>query len=188
MRLVPILVIASLLLVIPLSSESSDADYSSFKLYAVYPTESFEGFAIRNYGSPVDLKGYTVTDGEGTVSFTSSFTIYSYETVYFCKSEVPSWFEADRVILYGNHGVTMKGFALADSGDDIYLMKGDEIIDSFVYGTVKGIKGGWNGEPFQKISCSGRRCVQPSPCRHKTVPEVDSENDPPGITVQPFRK
>ena len=152
MRLVPILVVASLLLMIPLSSEGSDADYTSFKLYAVYPTESFEGFAIRNYGSPVDLKGYTVTDGEGTVSFTSSFMIYTYETVFFCKSEVPAWFEADRIIFYGNHGVTMKGFALADSGDDIYLMKGDEIIDSFVYGTVKEIKGGWNGEPFQKIS------------------------------------
>lgn len=152
MRIIPVLAVVSLLLVIPIVSDESDADYCSIRLGAVYPTESFEGFALTNYGYPVDLKGYTVTDGEGTVSFTSSFTIYKYETVYFCKSEAPSWFEMDRVILYGQCGVTMKGFALADAGDDIYLMYDDEIIDSFVYGTVKGIKGGWDGEPFQKIS------------------------------------
>lgn len=152
MRIVPVLVVASLLLVIPLVSDGSDADICNLRLGAVYPTESFEGFAIRNYGSPVDLRGYSVTDGEGTVSFTSSLTIYRNEIVYFCKSEVPSWFEMDRVILYGQYGVTMKGFALADSGDDVYLMNGNEIIDSFVYGTVKEIKGGWQGEPFQKIS------------------------------------
>ena len=152
MRTVAILAVVSLLIVIPIVSDTSDADIISLKLSAVYPTESFEGFAITNYGSPVDMKGYTVTDGEGTVSFTSSFTIYRYETVYFSKSEVPTWFEFDRVIIYGSCGVTMKGFALADSGDDIYLMKDGTIIDSFVYGTVKEIKGGWNGEPFQKIS------------------------------------
>ena len=152
MRTAAILAVVSLLLIIPIVSDSSDADYVSLKLSAVYPTETFEGFAITNYGSPVDMKGYTVTDGEGTVSFTSSFMIYRYETVYFCKSEVPSWFEMDRVFFYGNYGITMKGFALADAGDDIYLMKDESIIDSFVYGTVKEIKGGWNGEPFQKIS------------------------------------
>ena len=152
MRTAHILVVVALLLAVPVVSDGSDGANPQIRLGAVYPTESFEGFAITNYGSPVDMKGYTVADGEGTVSFTSSFTIYRNETVYFCKSEVPCWFEMDRVILYGSYGVTMKGFALADSGDDLYLMNGDEIIDSFVYGTVKGIKGGWNGDPFGKIS------------------------------------
>ena len=152
MRIVPIVAVISLLLTVPVLSDGCDADICLLRLGAVYPTESFEGFAITNYGSATDLKGFTVTDGEGTVSFTSNLTIYRHETVYFCKSDVPSWFVMDRVILYGQCGVTMKGFALADTGDDIYLMKGDQMIDAFVYGTVKEIRGGWNGEPFHKIS------------------------------------
>ena len=153
MRSIHIIVVLSLLLVIvPVTADSTDAEYFTVRLSAVYPTEGYEGFALTNYSTALDIKGYSVSDGEGTVSFTSSLIIHKAETVYFCKSEPPSWMGFDRTIVYGQNGVTMKGFALADSGDDIYLMKGDEVIDAFVYGTGKAIKGGWNGEPFEKIS------------------------------------
>ena len=61
MRTVAILAVVSLLIVTPIVSDTSDADPISLKLSAVYPTESFEGFAITNYGSPVDMKGYGVS-------------------------------------------------------------------------------------------------------------------------------
>ncbi len=152
MRLVPILIVISLLITVPFLSDDSDGDFSVPRITAVYPTESFEGFAITNYGYSMDLKGYSVTDGEGTVSFTSSLILSSHETVYFCKSETPSWFGFDRVVHYGQNGVTMKGFALADTGDDLYLMKDDQIIDSVVYGNAKAVKGGWEGGPLEKIT------------------------------------
>ena len=147
-----IAVLSAVLLIVPLLSDSSDGDFFIVRLSAVYPTDSFEGFALTNYGHDWDLKGYSVSDGEGTVSFTSSFVIHKGETVFFCKSEPPSWLSFDRIIVYGQFGVMMKGFALADTGDDIYLMNGDEVIDAFVYGSGNAAKGGWNGEPFAKIS------------------------------------
>lgn len=152
MRLIHALVAVSLLLTVPVFCDSSDGDFCVVRLAAVYPTEGFEGFALVNYTSPTDLKGYTVSDGEGTVTFTESITISKYERIYFCKSAPPSWFQPGRVIVYGQCGVTMKGFALADNGDDVYLMKGNEVIDSFVYGDAKAKLGGWNGDPFPKIT------------------------------------
>ena len=152
MRLIHVAIVLSLLLTVPMIADGSDADYCSLRLSAVYPTEGFEGFALTNYGQPLDLSDFHVTDGEGTVRFDSSLTISKFECIYFCKTAPPSWFDCGRVILYGQNGVSMKGFALADSGDDIYLMKGDELIDSFVYGDAKAVKGGWQGDPFQKIT------------------------------------
>ena len=144
--------VISLLIVVPVVSDDSDADYCLLRLGAVYPTESFEGFAIINYGRTTDLNGYSVTDGEGTVTFTRSFNIYREEMVYFCKTEPPSWMDMDRVVTYGQYGITMKGLALADNGDDIHLMKGDMLIDSFVYGSGTSSKGGWVGDAFSKIT------------------------------------
>lgn len=147
-----LLAVLLLLITVPLCSDSSDGSFSVVRLAAVYPTEGFEGFALTNYGTTTDINGYSVTDGEGSVTFTSSITISKYETVYFCKSEMPGWFGAGRTIVYGQEGVTMKGFALADNGDDIYLMNGDEVVDAFVYGDGKAKLGGWNGDAFQKIT------------------------------------
>lgn len=153
MRSIHALIAVSLLLItVPVISDGSDAAFPVLKLAAVYPTEGFEGFALTNYGTTTDIKGYSVTDGEGTVSFTSSITISKYETVYFSKSEIPGWFEAGRTIVYGQDGVTMKGFALSDNGDDVYLMNGEEMLDAFVYGDAKAKLGGWNGDAFQKIT------------------------------------
>ena len=150
MRLIH-LAVALMLLTIPLVSDCSEADSCSLKISHVCPTETFEGFAISNYGSTRDLKGYSVTDGEGTVNFTESISIRFGETIYFCKCQTPDWFDIEKVIIYGSSGVTMKGFALADSGDDIYLMEGDRVIDAFAYGEVKKAVDGWKGDAFQKI-------------------------------------
>ena len=151
MRPIPVLIALLLLLCMPLVSEDSEAAADNLKLSVVCPTDAFEGFAITNAGFGTDLKGYTVTDGEGTVSFTASLCLGMGETIYFCKSSPPEWLEMDKVVLYGQYGVTMKGFALADSGDDIYLYCGDQLIDAFVYGNGNAVNGGWNGEPFMKI-------------------------------------
>ncbi len=152
MRFLHIAIALMLLITIPLVSDPSEGDLCFVRISHVYPTESFEGFALTNYGSARDLAGFSVSDGEGTVKFIEPFRIGKLETVYFCKSEVPSWFGMERVVYYGQNGVTMKGIALADSGDDLYLYCGGQLIDAFVYGDVKKFDGGWNGEPFQRIA------------------------------------
>ena len=151
MRCLAVLAVLSLLILVPFSSDGADADQSNLRLYAVYPTEGFEGFALLNFGSQTNLRDYCVTDGEGKVNFTSSLIIGSYSIIFFCKSQPPGWIGFDDIVVYGQKGVTMKGFALADNGDDIYLMKGNDVIDTFVYGDMKDQKEGWKGEPFQKI-------------------------------------
>ena len=152
MRSLCIFAVLSLIILVPVTSDVSDAADGTLRLYSVYPTEGFEGFAICNYGPQTDLKDHSVTDGEGTVSFTSSLLIGRYSVIFFCKSEPPGWLGFENVVVYGQQGVRMKGFALADSGDDVYLKRGDQLLDTFVYGDIKGVKDGWTGEPVQKIT------------------------------------
>lgn len=151
MRLIHAAVVL-ILLSVPLFCDPADADACGIRISHVYPTESFEGFALTNYGNARDLKGFSVSDGEGKVSFTQSLIIGSFETIYFCRSDVPEWFDIERVVFYGQKGVTMKGFALADAGDDVYLYNGEHLIDTFAYGELKGQCEGWEGEPFQRIA------------------------------------
>lgn len=148
------LIFVLLLLLTPCIADASDADGDCFlRISAVYPCNAFEGFALINYGPPVDLIDYHVSDGEGNVTFSEHYVLDTCCTVYVFKSEPAEWFSFEGgCLIVGTNGVSAKGFALNDSGDDIYLMRGDTVIDSFVYGSGTAKFGGWNGDAFQKIS------------------------------------
>ncbi len=109
-----------------------------------------EGFSLTNTSMrTVDLRDYTVTDGEGTVSFTESMTVRPGGTVTIMESQPADWMCISDFRLYGSGGITASKFRLADSGDDVYLMKGDTVTDSFAWGSV--FADGWDGPGLRKI-------------------------------------
>ena len=145
-RILPILFAAVLLLMPASLCDDSDAvrtlpempdlsRYDLMKISMVHPRNP-EGFTISNDGYFTrDLRDYQITDGEGSVTFTERMELGSGQSMTFLASEPEPWMGITDYVLFGDRGVTAKKFALADNGDDIYLKKGDETLDSFSWGT-----------------------------------------------------
>lgn len=117
-----------------------------------------EGFTLYNPGpEDLNLKGFYLSDGEGKVSFTKSFTLPSREEITFSfdvTSDQTFLNRPDRpninVVQIGTEGIVSEGnFRLADAGDDLYVHAPDgRILDSVCWGNVTAI--GWIGEPPQR--------------------------------------
>lgn len=144
-----VLIVFLLLLIIspPLNSVSEGSS-SSVMIYEIDPFGDCEGFSLFNYGTnTVDLKGHTVTDGEGTISFTGHFYIRPDTRLTFVK-DTGGWF-SDRTdtLIIGVEGVEKKGsFILSNTGDDLYLYRGETLIDAVCYGNKQAAEG-WDGDP-----------------------------------------
>lgn len=144
-----IVVIAVLLTALPLTSSDSDASEDALRLDMICPTAP-EGFRIMNVSAhTVDLRGYTVTDGEGTVTFSERLDIPPGCTVTVMSSQPEPWMCISDYRLYGQDGITAKRFTLADAGDDIYLKEGETVVDSFAWGSV--YSSGWDGAGLERI-------------------------------------
>ncbi len=144
-----VLAVATVICIVPLISEPSDAEgeMHGLMLYEVNPYDN-EGVSVFNYGdTDVDLRDYYISDNpdlgsrEGYIRFTQSIVVEPGTFVVIAtESDNPNSFvERKDVEAYyiGTHGIEMvKSFALANNGDDVYLFKGDEIVDAFCYGNV----------------------------------------------------
>ena len=125
MRMFPFLLVLFLVISIPLDVvDGCESDY--VRLSAVIPTSQSEGVGITNYGNgDVNLKEYRLSDGEGTITFTKSIILSGRSTIFLLKSAPEPWMMIDNYIQYGDKGVVCKGFLLRDTGDDVYLYKGE---------------------------------------------------------------
>lgn len=153
MRAICIVILLSLLMLSPLTSEDAEAYPSDgVILDMVCPTGESEGFSLRNMSlHDADLTNYFVTDGEGTVSFTGSIVLRPGESVTVLAAEPEEWMLISDFIVYGDRGIVNDGLALNDKGDDIHVCRVDgTIVDSFVYGDCEPC-GLWTGEPFGTI-------------------------------------
>ncbi len=126
-------------------------------VYAAMPNFVCESVVLRNCGQyAVDLKGWTVTDGEGWLTFSvprvlgpgmetslcSNASVYQRLTgaagsIEFCSSEL-----------------ARKGrFALADDGDEVSLLHPDgSIADRLYYGSAEPQPPGWIGTTVARPS------------------------------------
>lgn len=165
MRMFPFLLVLFLVISIPLDVvDGCESDY--VRLSAVIPTSQSEGVGITNYGNgDVNLKEYRLSDGEGTITFTKSIILSGRSTIFLLKSAPEPWMMIDDYIQYGDKGVVCKGFLLRDTGDDVYLYKGEQLIDTFVYGDESN-RNGWDGDAFQKI---------PKKCYAKRTSIIDTD-------------
>lgn len=143
MRVTPALLLIPILTFIIFVSIDTDA---SIEFDMVCPTES-EGFALMNNGyRSQDLRGWMVSDGEGTITFTKSLVLRPGESVTIMSEEPGDWMQLESYILYGESGVKNDKFALSDKGDELHLIDADgETVDSFCYGESDGV------DPFPRI-------------------------------------
>ena len=134
---------------IPMSGSSSAAD-NTILFKEVNPAGEYEGFSLYNYSnSKINLKGYEITDREGTLSVTSDLFVEPSALIIFAAKSDPSDLFSSRpnTHVIGSSGITKTGtFTLNDRGDDLYLYNGKTLIDTVCYGT-KTADAGWSGPP-----------------------------------------
>lgn len=150
-----------LLLLIPaiVLIPGTDAAEGGLSLYEVNPYGEDEGISIHNYSNArINLSGYSITDNptgssEGRITFSQDLYIAPGETVTVCKTAVSGSAFQGRHTTYcnGSDGVTVtSNFALNNSGDDVYLFRGQTIIDGFCYGNITiSDRTIWTGNPFK---------------------------------------
>ncbi len=135
-------------------SDWSDADVPDIQLYEVKPTQTDEGFAlINNSGGAIDLNGYKVSNGTGTVSFTSSLELGPGETLIVVQydDESPYFLSRDGHPhkKWGVSGIAGDNFELDDNGFALYLYNSsNNIVDAFCYGNAAGDSVHWTGRAF----------------------------------------
>ena len=115
----------------------------------VCPTGT-EGFSVRNISpGELDLEGYSVTDGEGTLTF-GDVRLDRGASLAVMTSAPEEWMHIGDHVLYTST-VQDGRFSMSDSGDDLYLLDpSGEVIDSFVYGDVEEYTH-WDGEPYHRV-------------------------------------
>ncbi len=146
--LIPIIALL-LLSAVPCGCSDASVPEGDLQLDMVCPVNP-ECFTIVNASyAAKDLRDYTVTDGEGTVSFTESMILQPGQSVTVMSDAPAEWMMIADYRLMGQDGIVAKKFTLADAGDDIYLKRGDTVIDSFAWGSVFGDV--WTGNGLAKI-------------------------------------
>ncbi|MDR2698944.1 MAG: phospholipase D-like domain-containing protein [Candidatus Methanoplasma sp.] len=154
-------------------------------LYEVNPFGGYEGVSIFNYGpSEVNLKGWSISDGEGTLTVAKDIRIGSGSRLTFIKAiSADDWFSGrDNAITFGDPRIEKKGsFIIADAGDDLYLYKGTALIDAVCYGG-KGTELGWTGDPARLSS--GKYLLRTGPADTDTL--ADWIVTKPGLTNRSF--
>ena len=178
------LALALLLLVPPLlltGGGSSGEGAGGVLLFEVQPFGAHEGVSLFNYGpTDVDLGGWSVTDGEGTLFFAEGLRIGPRERLTIAKSvDAEDWFSGrDGTVAFDDARITKKGsFILADAGDDVYLYRGETLIDAVCYGN-KAADEGWAGDPVRLTS--GRYLLRAGPADTDT--SADWISTKPGLT------
>lgn len=124
------------------TAEGIDAkDADGVLIYQVNPYGN-EGVSLHNYGSAdVDLKGWSVTDKEGTITFSSSKVLAPGKTLVLVSKTGTDAFanqKGTETVVYSESSAVSvsKNFALTDSGDDVYLLNAGVTVDAVCYGKV----------------------------------------------------
>ena len=134
-----------LLCQIPIFIDSADAFSGGILISEVHPKEEY--FVLSNVSvSDIDLKGYRITDGEGTLEVIRSLTVPAGGSITIKGGDTP-----DYGLGYTDSRFYKSGsLQLADSGDELQLMSGSTVMDCICWGKSKGADG-WLGE---SVSCS----------------------------------
>lgn len=154
MRPLVLVFLAVLVTVTPafMAVESVSATPDGILISEVQP-KGIEGFSLHNIGDRrLDLKGYSLSDGEGELVFTKSIILEPLAdiTVSFDTDAVQTFLERpgdENFFAYevGTFGIIAdKRFKLADAGDGLCLYdQGKVLLDSVCWGNV--IVEGWSG-------------------------------------------
>jgi len=173
-RILSTICVLALVVTVPcISDNASAAGNEHIWLYEIIPAGSFEAVTVYNAGAvSVNMKGYYLDDGEGTVRFSNDLFIGAKQFATFASKTPNEWFTDRTVYVFGTHGIVARSFILADAGDEVMLRKvsSGEVLDTFVYGNGNTDTTGWKGEAFGRIP-AGKMAVRVSPF------DTDTKND-----------
>jgi len=133
----------------PAQAAEPDGEYGLLvsRVCASFPGEFI---TVTNHGSPVDVKGWRISDGEGSVTINSSMTIYTGGSLTWVApgSSFQALYPDELCISHDDDSVVSKGsLKLADTGDQVYLFDPTgEVVDLVCYGNVEP-RSPWNGPP-----------------------------------------
>ena len=121
-------------------------------LDSVMPAYGVELFSICNYGdAPVDIRGLSISDGEGTLQVEVSHILWPGDKAHFRSGDIWLQLEGPQFV-FPSAQVSMKGrFIMADAGDEVSLHKDGKLLDAFVYGNGDSSIPGWDGPAFPRI-------------------------------------
>lgn len=151
-----ILVLAVLFLVIPLAPlTTSAAETPEVKITEVYyhTGPGCEYIKLENWGDPVTLDNYSISDGEGELSLPQielkkgeelvlAENREGYKEIWHSSPDL-TWAQ-DSVELIGN-------FHLSYSEDEVILKSDDKVVDAFFYGEGEETGDGWEGKKAQNL-------------------------------------
>lgn len=145
---VAIMILSVFPIVIPDDGSEASGDLNGLLIYEVQPKNENDGFALKNYGtSAVNLSGYYVKDGNGTVkTYTFGDTsIAAGKVAVFVKKTIGSddfsTTTTDRTV----YKVTDNKVNLDNSGDALFLYDpSDNLVDAVYYGKYTATTG-WSG-------------------------------------------
>lgn len=167
-------IIMMLLCMVPIAADGGDdplgyGQADGVLLYEVNVNSEFDGVSLYNYGGrTVDVKGYTISDGEGTLEITGSLKIEpgKFITIASGKSDKDPFTNRGQCHVYNNEGtegvtITKGSFNLGNGGDDVYLYGASgKLIDAVFLGSKEASSGqeGWTGPsaPVKKGFCTQR--------------------------------
>lgn len=149
-----LLIVFAAILPVGQAAGASQAGSPSLLITEVSPSD--EGVTLRNVcASSVDLGGWSLTDGEGSLLFGSGTVLAPGEHLTVVAKIGKNWFcSRPGTIQTDDPSLSRSGrFILADSGDDLVLKSGGSVVDQVCWGNSSGAEG-WIGGPVRMASAS----------------------------------
>jgi phosphatidylserine/phosphatidylglycerophosphate/cardiolipin synthase-like enzyme len=147
--------LAVILFLFPCLPSSEAAEPSALALLEVCPGPPGEFVRIVNLASSsIDLSGWSLGDGEGTLTFANGTSLGPGDTIVVAASqEVTSRYLECEVLDYRDARLTRRGsFQLANGGDQVFLRTpSGEVADVLVYGDAETSMP-WIGKPLRTIA------------------------------------
>ncbi len=120
----------------------------------IYSDPGCEYVVLENWGADTSLQGWTLTNGRGTVHL-PDIVLAAGDRLVLAEEEegYKEVWQRSPDYTWDTGGLPRTGlFRLVDKGDDVMLMKGDELMDTFCYGDGEDDVKGWAGPRFRGMS------------------------------------
>ncbi len=140
------------LLIVSVEGDETGYEVKIIEVY-VYSDPGSEYVVLENWGNDTSLRGWKLTNGRASVFLPDivlehgeRLTLAEDEEGYFelwQRSPDHTWSDGD---------LERDGyFRLRDTGDDVILKKGDQVIDVFCYGDGEPVTEGWEGSRYGNL-------------------------------------
>ncbi len=120
----------------------------------IYSDPGCEYVVLENWGADTSLQGWTLTNGRGIVHL-PDIVLAAGDRLVLAEEEegYREVWQRSPDYTWDADGLPRTGlFRLVDKGDDVMLMKGDQLMDTFCYGDGEEDVEGWAGPRFQGMS------------------------------------